>query len=315
MPYHAALAPSSCDKNVNLRTVVERVRRILERALPGHEPASCELLTGGATNLNYRLRFEGLQDLLVLRIHTRDPGACAKELAILRSAEGFLPVPEVIYASPSGDEDLPPHILYRFVEGITFQELKSRGDPKEIAEAAYAIGSALAHVPAVRPPRELGPRAAVTDESLDSPLLEQRLGCRELDGLREVLSGWWPRIGALLEDRCLVHGDYNNRNAILAHRNGRWEVAAILDWELAFVGSPLWDAARFICYEQPFRPRREPHFSRGFIESGGQLPEDWTTFARVLNAATAAESVSRPDLPERFIPELRELIIRTSLRP
>jgi aminoglycoside phosphotransferase (APT) family kinase protein len=161
----------------------------------------------------------------------------------------------------------------------------------------------------------LGPRLAITDQSLNSPLLAQRLGFREVDGLREVLSGWWPRIGALYTDRRLVHGDYNNRNAILVHRNGRWVVAGILDWEMAFVGSPLWDAARFICYEQPSRPRREPHFSRGFIESGGQLPEEWATFARVLNAATAAESLGRPDLLERFIPELQELIAGTSLRP
>jgi aminoglycoside phosphotransferase (APT) family kinase protein len=122
------------------------------------------------------------------------------------------------------------------------------------------------------------------------------------------------RMGTLLEGRCLVHGDYNNRNAILVRRNGRWVVAAILDWELAFMGSPLWDAARFICFEQPSRPRREPHFSRGFTESGGQLPDDWATFARVLNAATAAESLSCPDLPKRFIPELRELIVATCLR-
>jgi hypothetical protein len=88
-------------------------------------------------------------------------------------------------------------------------------------------------------------------------------------------------------------------------------VTGILDWEHAFSGSPLWDAARFICFERRARPCREPHFSRGFCESGGSLPKDWSLFYRAINAVTATESLSRPDLPERFVPDLSELIVAT----
>ncbi len=88
-------------------------------------------------------------------------------------------------------------------------------------------------------------------------------------------------------------------------------VTGILDWEHAFCGSPLWDAARFICFERRVRPCREPHFSRGFCENGGSLPNDWIVFSRALNALSSMESLSRPDLPERFVPELRDLIVAT----
>jgi aminoglycoside phosphotransferase (APT) family kinase protein len=301
-------------KSANLMTVTQelppvRLVRILEQALPGSALTSCEPLTDGASNLNYLLRFVGSNDPLVLRIYTRDPGACAKELAILRPARGIIPVPEVIHAGSQGDD--APYVLYRFVEGITFQELKRKGNARDLAEAAYAMGSALARVGAVAPPQHLAPRPAITNAMLSSPLLEHRLGCRERDRFGELLSRWWPEIGALYGDRTLVHGDFNNRNTILRQEEGRWVVAGILDWEMAFVGSPLWDAARFLCYEHPSRPCREPHFSRGFTESGGKLPHDWTNFARAINAATAAESLGRPDLPARLIPELRELIAAT----
>jgi aminoglycoside phosphotransferase (APT) family kinase protein len=286
-----------------------RVARILERAFPGSVLASCELLTDGATNLNYLLRFAESNDPLVLRIYTADPGACAKELATLRSARGIVPVPEVIHSGAPGED--APYIVYRFIEGTTFQELKRRGNIRDLAEAAYAIGSALARVGAIAPPQHLAPRPPLAAAMLNSPLLEQRLGWRERERLGGVLSRWWAEIGELYKDRTLVHGDFNNRNTILRQENGRWVVAGIIDWEMAFMGSPLWDAARFLCYEHPSRPCREPHFSRGFTESGGRLPEDWTNFARAINAATAAESLGRPDLPARYIPELRELIAST----
>src|SRR5271155_1247885 len=112
--------------------------RELCRKVSEHTLASCELLTGGASNLNYLLRFDGSKDSMVLRIFTHDPQACAKELAILRSAHGILPVPDVVHASPKGEEGAAPFMVYRFVEGVTFQELKSRGDTRDMAEAAYA---------------------------------------------------------------------------------------------------------------------------------------------------------------------------------
>jgi aminoglycoside phosphotransferase (APT) family kinase protein len=313
--------------HVNLRTVVsqeqqrrnqaatfstERLIRILERALPGYLLSSFELLAGGSSNLNYLLRFSGSAAPLVLRFYTRDPDGCAKELAVLRAARGILPVPELIHASPKSEEDPTPYAIYRFIEGITFQELKSKFGPHDIAGAAYAIGSALARVHTVEPPPSLAPGPAIAD--FDSPLLEQRLGGREWSRLRDVVSRWWPRIAPLYQERALVHGDFNNRNSILRQENGRWVVSGILDWELAFAGSPLWDAARFICYEDDFRPCREPHFSRGFSEGGGTLPEEWTAFARIINVVGAAESLSRPDLPSRFVPELRDLIVAACLR-
>ena len=106
-----------------------------------------------------------------------------------------------------------------------------------------------------------------------------------------------------------MHGDFNNRNTIVKQDRGRWIVTSILDWERAFAGSPLWDAARFICYERPDRPCREPYFSNGYREGGGTLPEDWSELERVLNVVSAARSLGREDVPARFVAELRDLVV------
>jgi fructokinase len=286
-------------------------RQVLTRVFPNRELRSIELLEGGLTNRNYLARFDGTGDCAVLRIYSHGPEVCEKELGILRAASYVVPVPEVIHADPKGEDGAGPYIVYRFAEGITFLELKAKGSGEDMASAAYAIGMALAPVRMIAPNGFPGSTAGyrLPNEWIDSNLLEQRLGAWEINRLRAFVDAWWPWIQPLYADRALVHGDFNNRNTIVKHDGGRWTVTAILDWERASLASPLWDAARFICYESPHRPLREPHFANGFRDGGGTLPEDWTHFARTINAISAAESLTRSDLPPAFIPELRELVV------
>jgi len=232
---------------------------------------SCELLPGGFTNRNLLFRFAEPHPPLALRVYQRGPVAGRKEIELLRYLAGKAPVPAIVATDEAG-----AGLIYRYIEGITFQELKHRGNREHIAEASFAIGQALAKIHAIPPPPNLG--------------------------LRPSPGHPWLR-----DARSLVHGDFNNRNTILKQEASHWTVAAVLDWESAFIGSPLWDAARFICYENPERPLREPYFSEGHRQAGGNLPPDWPTFSRQLSAISAAESLARPDLPPQFIPELREL--------
>src|SRR5579859_2850850 len=93
----------------------DRIAQILERALPRHVLKSFEPLNGGASNLNYLLRFTGAEEPVVLRVHTRDSSACQKEVDILSAASLQLPVPELIYADPKGEDEVGPYVLYRYV--------------------------------------------------------------------------------------------------------------------------------------------------------------------------------------------------------
>ena len=110
-----------------------QIARILEHALPGRVLKSFELLKDSASNLSYLLRLEGGGAPLVLRIYTRDASACQREVQVLRCVSKWLPVPELIYANPDGEGDIGPHVLYRYIEGTTFQEVKSRGDHQTMA--------------------------------------------------------------------------------------------------------------------------------------------------------------------------------------
>ena len=94
-----------------------------------------------------------------------------------------------------------PYVLYRYAEGITFQELKSRGSLHDVAEAAYAIGAALARLETCSPagPVSAGPVSCreIAGECLGSPIIEQRLGGAARDRLQNFIFGWLPRIRPL----------------------------------------------------------------------------------------------------------------------
>jgi len=303
---HRNLAASSAPVTRN------RLNRLIDRALPGQIADSFETLPGGMRNLNLLIRFGPSHPAVVLRLYRRDPSACRKEASILRSTAATLPVPELIFADETGDEDIGPWLVYRYAEGMTFQELKKHGCADDMAQASFAIGETLASLqsigtPALLASEVLSQRPAF--DFFDCPVLEQRIGVRDARRTLDCLTAWSLQATDELDRQALVHGDFNNRNTLVNRIGGRWRVTGVLDWELAIAGSPLWDAARFICYEDPLHSRREPHFSNGFRHAGGQLPDDWTEVARILNALSAAQSLNSADLPETFVPELCELVL------
>jgi hypothetical protein len=77
-------------------------------------------------NLSYLLRIDDPEAPVVLGIFVRDPAVCQKEIQLLRSVSKLLPVPELIYAAPNGEDDVGSYVFYRCAEGITFQELKAK---------------------------------------------------------------------------------------------------------------------------------------------------------------------------------------------
>jgi hypothetical protein len=92
---------------------------------------------------------------------------------------------------------------------------------------------------------------------------------------------------------------------------GRWTVAAILDWEFAFAGSILVDIGNMLRYERPGQSRYEPHFSRGLADAGVDLPDDWFLRARLADLPALCELLTREDVPDAVVVELKDLIGET----
>jgi len=301
--------------------------RIVQAALPNCRVLASEPLTDGLRNASFKLRLHPSPEPVVLRIYEHDALLCQKELDIMRLVRAAVPLPEVLHAEPHGWEDLPPFTLARWLEGVSFLDLKRSGDAEAIAQASQAAGETLAAIgrfrfpksgwlvpgPTVGPPLAEGadPMPRFVDACLASQHMLWRMPAELRDRTHALMWSWAPRLAAFDRETCLVHGDFNRRNLLLRRAGSRWIVAAVLDWEFAISSSPLADLGNFLRYERAARPVAEPHFSAGFICAGGRLPHDWRRIARVADLVALCESLTRDDLPDAVAAELVALVRAT----
>ncbi len=110
-----------------------------------------------------------------------------------------------------------------------------------------------------------------------------------------------------------MHCDFGSRNVLVRESatSGRWEVAAVLDWEFAVSASPLVDVGHMLRYEPRDATRLEPHFSRAFAEAGGHLPHDWRELSRALDLTALVELLGHASLPEDVANEVLDLLRAT----
>ena len=295
----------------------ECISQIISGVFPKRRLLSLRILEGGKTNSNVLIQIENCDDLFVLRRHLRGMEACRKEVFLLQALQHVLPVPELIDADITGEKSGTMYLLYRYVPGQTFREIRNSGSPRDMAEAASAIGRALSVLEDFKA-SSLGDsgllqRFGIYKDDLDSPVLRERLGADDWLLLQELHAKWLPVVQNLSNDGSLIHGDFNHRNILLKNRTGSWEVAGVLDWELACTGSFLWDAARFMCYERPDSKWWEEAFVEGLRTSGASIPNNWSESSLTLNTLGAARSLANPFIQKRFIQELK-MLVRGGLR-
>ena len=319
-PIESRWVRSEPRRSLPVHVLQEIVDRIFPRQrLPDAQPLE------SLRNSNFILKFGSAPDLTVLRIYEHDPSLCRKELYLLAMIRNSVPVPEVLDAEPDGLNEIPPLVICRYVEGIEFRELKRSREA--CPQAAYAVGRTLAHIGRTTFPHSgwLGPGPAVIHPLLEganpvprfaelclaSPNLHLHMGSALRERTLALVWSHASQLASLEDTKSLVHGDFGKRNVIVRHIAGTWTVAAVLDWEFAFSGSPLADVGHFLRYERKSRPTAEPHFSEGYLSAGGKLPNQWRRLARIIDLIALCESLTHDDLPSQVAVELAELVSAT----
>jgi aminoglycoside phosphotransferase (APT) family kinase protein len=309
------------------RVVPAQVLEAVRAVFPGHRIVEVRPLEGGLRNANFQLQLDSSPGRVVLRIYEQDATLCRKETDILKLISRSVPAPEVIHVEPHATDDVPPFALLRYIEGITFRELKRQGNNGPISRAAYAIGQTLASIGQMAFPKAgwLGPGLSVKSFLLDgsqptpnfidlcltSAIVRQRMKKELRDQTSSLVWSYAEKLASLDDERCLVHGDFGNRNLLVRQTAESWIAASVLDWELAYAGPPLADIGHFLRYECAAHPLVEPHFSNGYLQAGGTLPPDWRRLARVIDLVALCKSLTHDVLPDDVVTELLELVRAT----
>ena len=307
------------------------VRRLVAQVFPHRQISHAEHLSGGRINTNLKLTFSTGEPPAVLRLHKKGSAVCAKETQVIELIKSTVPVPEIFYVDSEGVDGCGPFSIIEFVEGLTFQQLKRTGNLEAIHQAASSVGATLAAIGRysfLKPgslvvtnknqleigdpfTRTMDPVPEILDIILESDLARQRLGVEFTRRVHDFMRAWAPSLPDITNVSQLVHSDFGNRNILVNEVNGKWQVAAVLDWEFAFSGSALLDVGNFLRYDSAGQPLREPFFSRSFVEHGGVLPDNWRQVVRVIDLTALVECLSHAYLPDDVVSEIIHLIKQT----
>jgi aminoglycoside phosphotransferase (APT) family kinase protein len=224
---------------------------------PPGEPPAVQLITGGRSNLTYRLDVGGSR--LVLR---RPPLGhvlptahdMAREHRVLTALQGTgIPVPAPLALCQDTSVIGAPFYLMTFVDGVM---LRTREDAAlltraEAAQLSEVLAATLAAIHAVDV-TAVGLETFGRPEGYLARQLARWQRQWELSATREV-PGYPQLVARLAEglpedgDQALLHGDFRLDNTLVS-LGPRPAVAAVVDWEMSTLGDPLADLGLTLVY-------------------------------------------------------------------
>lgn len=253
------------------------------------------LLSGGLANECVKVGEDR-----VIRIYLRDKDALQKEATLLRQAWEHLRVPRVLDA---GEDFLVlEHVPHRPLAASHGSGRALGAALREVHQRAYEQAGFLgADLTVSEPmPRVMdGFLSYVSECAAKTPwaaaVLEQTQ--RALDEHRLALD-------AVCTDAVLLHGDFkvSNLHATCDPR------PLVLDWEFAYAGPALMDAAQLLRWGAPVEFREG--FESAYRECGGRLPKDWARWARALDSVNLAGLLAGSRAGSRRAEDIVSLLTR-----
>jgi hypothetical protein len=201
------------------------------------------------------------------------------------------------------------------------------GSTDDIVACAYDLGAVLAGIgtytfsqtgffgPGLTIAESLGDGSASylsgIEQYLQLDRVRQRLGEEDTNQLEQFVSDNAEYLTELNSAPALVHADFKGINILMQQRAQCWKVAAVLDWEFAFAGTPLFDIGNMLRYENLYPPAFEAEFVRGFLDHGGVLPPNWKKIIKLLDLLNLCEFLNAETPEPAMIEEVKDLITST----
>lgn len=265
--------------------------------LSGHPILSTRSMVGGYSNSIYEIRFIDDTPPVVLRLHSGNIAGVEVEWAVYDRLHERVPMPEVLFIERDATRFGHPYSILSLVEGDVFINLLEWANAVAIGECAFSAGKILAEIHTIH----------FTQSGFLGPELAVQLPFNG-DGWEGAIRGWvidgagrqWigeeraTRLVNLMRDHhheveqdplppTLLHADYKPQNLLMRQHGDTWSLAAVLDWEFAFAGSPLFDIGIFLREEADRPPTYASEFERGYLANGGTLPPNWRHISKLLD--------------------------------
>jgi aminoglycoside phosphotransferase (APT) family kinase protein len=275
----------------SVERVVERLTKFLARRLPGAFAVSnVRSLAGGSSKEQFAFDLawtdaKGTRrnDVYVLRMRPAESIVethTLREFQVMKAMQGVMPVPEVHWCDPLGEELGQPALISSFCEGITRPPSEGAYTPRQGFGSKYRalLGpqfvrhfGALAKfdwrnsdVSAFDPPEVSSNEGVIREINWWERVWEE--DCVEPYPLMTLAAQWLRANAPPIDHVSFVHRDFRGGNFLFDPVDGR--ISAILDWELVLLGDRHEDLAFF------FSPLFSEKDENGVELMGGFYPRD-----------------------------------------
>jgi len=295
------------------------IRAIVAHALPTRTLGSYQILAGGCANLNIKLSFADQQDpyALILRLYFRDKQAVYREQKIAELIHTTVPVAQFYVVD---DFEHYRYALVEYIEGISLCDLLLDHPKVPIGDIMHAVGTTLVAIQKyrferpgffdanlnVRDPFSAADLIDFIYGRLTHPSVIAQLEVSTLDAISRLIERYREYFPGDMTH--LVHADYDPANILVRKIDGKWQIAAVLDWEFAFSGPWLCDVANMVRYAHEMPPLFEEAFLKGITDAGLVLPEHWRIAVDLLNLVSLIDSLAHGDPIQR--PRQRDDIMK-----
>jgi aminoglycoside phosphotransferase (APT) family kinase protein len=242
----------------------------------------------GHSGFTYAIDTEG--GTLVLRlspagVRVAGPADVGRQGRIMTAlhAQGF-PVPRVLACSSEPSLDGRSFALMELTPGLTCDEAIAAYGGAAVCEASIAVSHALAKVPLARTSLAGEAPSLPTDE-IDRWAALLAKGPADARGAADALTARLRETAGSIPpfEPALVHGDFHYANLLF----DEGQVVAVLDWELAGLGTPLVDLASLTVTALRSRYRPDPNPSGDVGLSAAEVAAAYHGVAEHIDWATA----------------------------
>jgi aminoglycoside phosphotransferase (APT) family kinase protein len=268
-----------------------------------------------------------MRDWFVLRLYTRDPDTCRNEVELYGLVRERVPVPSILYVELDSAPFGFPYTLSTWSEATPFTELLAQTSAGALESAWYSAGATLAAIHSftfpsagffgagltIAEPFTAGPDGFLgyLRRCLFEGLGAERLGPDLTARLWAFAQAQAPRLEPLASHSALIHADYKAQNLLVASHGDAWRIAAVLDWEFAFAGAPLFDLGILLRHDRTLAPGTADAVARGYVEDGGTLPSGWRDLARLVDLMNLCGFLDQPGDRPAIIADATRLITET----
>ncbi len=264
----------------------------IERALAAYSEdniVSSELMGTGCANLNYKIVLSSAQ-IVILRVYTRDRDALMREYHLHKLVHTKMPVPRFLYINEEVNVLSYPFAILEYVEGRVFRDVILKGNEIAVKECSYQAGTYLAQMASIDLKEsgffnfDLSIKPFVEGQTFDKILLSflrepkviTMLGNELVQTLVAHIGNYKEILVDLSHQHNLTHADYDPSNMLVTYENGRWKIAAILDWEFSFSSSYYVDMGLMLRYASHLPAIYQDTFIAGIRDGNfALLQDDW----------------------------------------